>query len=53
MAKVGARIWIARILFSWGLVAIAMAWVQGPRSFLIMRFIRGIAEAGFFPGVIL
>ena len=53
MAKVGARIWIARILFSWGLVAIAMAWVQGPRSFLIMRFILGIAEAGFFPGVIL
>jgi len=53
MAKVGARRWIARILFSWGLVAIAMAWVQGPKSFLTMRFILGIAEAGFFPGVIL
>jgi ACS family tartrate transporter-like MFS transporter len=53
MTKVGARIWIARILFTWGLVAIAMAWVQGPKSFLIMRFILGVAEAGFFPGVIL
>jgi ACS family tartrate transporter-like MFS transporter len=53
MAKVGARIWIARILFTWGLVAVAMAWVQGPRSFLTMRFILGVAEAGFFPGVIL
>ena len=53
MAKVGARRWIARILFSWGLVAVAMAWVQGPKSFLTMRFILGIAEAGFFPGVIL
>jgi ACS family tartrate transporter-like MFS transporter len=53
MTKVGARRWIARILFSWGLVACAMAWVQGPRSFLTMRFILGVAEAGFFPGVIL
>ena len=53
MAKVGARRWIARILFSWGLVAVAMAWVQGPKSFLVMRFILGVAEAGFFPGVIL
>ena len=53
MAKVGARIWIARILFSWGLVACGMAWVKGPTSFLTMRFILGVAEAGFFPGVIL
>jgi ACS family tartrate transporter-like MFS transporter len=53
MAKVGARRWIARILFSWGLVAVAMAWVKGPTSFLTMRFILGVAEAGFFPGVIL
>ena len=53
MAKVGARRWIARILFSWGLVAVAMAWVKGPASFLTMRFILGVAEAGFFPGVIL
>lgn len=53
LARVGARIWIARILFTWGLVATAMAFVQGPKSFLIMRFILGAAEAGFFPGVIL
>jgi len=53
LAKVGARTWIARILFTWGFVASAMAWVHGPKSFLITRFILGVAEAGFFPGVIL
>ncbi len=51
--RFGARRWIARILFTWGLCACAMAWVQGPKSFLTMRFILGVAEAGFFPGVIL
>jgi ACS family tartrate transporter-like MFS transporter len=51
--RVGARRWIARILFTWGLVACAMTWVQGPKSFLTMRFILGLAEAGFYPGVIL
>jgi len=53
LVRVGARMWIARILFTWGLCACAMAWVQGPKSFLTMRFILGVAEAGFFPGVIL
>ncbi|MGO1271176.1 MAG: MFS transporter, partial [Pseudomonas helleri] len=53
MAKVGARRWIARILFTWGLIATCMALVQGPKSFLIMRFRLGVAEAGFFPAVIL
>jgi len=53
LARVGARVWIARIMFSWGLVACAMAWVQGPKSFLTLRFVLGLAEAGFFPGVIL
>ncbi|MDR3565786.1 MAG: MFS transporter [Negativicutes bacterium] len=53
LAKVGARKWIARILLTWGMVATAMAWVQGPNSFLAMRFLLGVAEAGFFPGVIL
>jgi ACS family tartrate transporter-like MFS transporter len=53
LVRVGARIWIARILFTWGLCACAMAWVQGPKSFLTLRFILGVAEAGFFPGVIL
>ncbi len=53
LVRVGARRWIARILFTWGLCACAMAWVQGPKSFLTMRFTLGVAEAGFFPGVIL
>ena len=53
LARVGASRWIARILFTWGLVASAMAWVQGSKSFLVMRFLLGVAEAGFFPGVIL
>ena len=53
LARVGARKWIARILLTWGVVATGMAWVQGPISFLIMRFVLGVAEAGFFPGVIL
>jgi ACS family tartrate transporter-like MFS transporter len=52
MVRVGARRWIARILFSWGLLASATAFAQGPRSFLALRFILGIAEAGFFPAVI-
>jgi MFS transporter, ACS family, tartrate transporter len=53
MVRVGARRWIARILFTWGLAASAMALVQGPYSFLVMRFILGVAEAGFFPAVVL
>ncbi|WP_448118796.1 MFS transporter [Pseudomonas serbica] len=52
MAKVGARRWIARILFTWGLIATCMALVEGPKSFLVMRFLLGVAEAGFFPAVI-
>ena len=51
--RVGARAWIARILVTWGLVAMGMAWVQGPTTFLIGRFLLGVAEAGFFPGMIL
>ncbi len=53
LAKVGARRWIARILLTWGLIACGMAFVQGATSFLTMRFLLGVAEAGFFPGVIL
>jgi MFS transporter, ACS family, tartrate transporter len=49
----GARVWIARIMVSWGLVAIAMALVSGTASFYAMRFLLGVAEAGFFPGIIL
>jgi ACS family tartrate transporter-like MFS transporter len=53
LARVGARRWIARILFTWGLLSAAMAFVQGPTSFIVMRFLLGAAEAGFFPGVVL
>jgi MFS transporter, ACS family, tartrate transporter len=51
--KVGARIWIARIMVTWGLVASATAFVQGELSFYVVRVLLGIAEAGFFPGVLL
>jgi ACS family tartrate transporter-like MFS transporter len=53
LEKVGARRWIARIMITWGLMAAAMSFVQGATSFLILRFLLGVAEAGFFPGVIL
>jgi MFS transporter, ACS family, tartrate transporter len=53
LAKVGARRWIARIMVTWGIVAGAMAFTQGPISFLVLRFLLGAAEAGFFPGIIL
>ena len=53
MKKVGARIWIARIMISWGILSAATAFVTGPLSFWTVRFLLGIAEAGFFPGMIL
>ncbi len=51
--RIGARIWIARIMLTWGLISGAMAFVQGPVSFYVLRFLLGAAEAGFFPGIIL
>ena len=51
--KVGARRWIARIMVSWGLLSGATALCVGPLSFLTMRFLLGLAEAGLFPGMIL
>jgi ACS family tartrate transporter-like MFS transporter len=51
--RVGARRWIARIMVSWGLVSGAFAFINGPVSFFILRFLLGLAEAGFFPGMIL
>ena len=51
--KIGARIWIARIMVTWGIIASATAFVQGEISFYIVRFLLGVAEAGFFPGIIL
>ncbi|WP_211451463.1 MFS transporter [Collimonas antrihumi] len=51
--KVGARLWIARIMITWGLISGAMIFVDSPTTFYVMRFLLGVAEAGFFPGVIL
>ena len=53
LEKVGARLWIARIMITWGIISGLMAATTGPISFLILRFLLGVAEAGFFPGIIL
>jgi ACS family tartrate transporter-like MFS transporter len=53
MHRVGARIWMARIMVSWGIVAGLQAFVVGETSFYVVRILLGIAEAGFFPGMIL
>ena len=51
--KVGARLWIARIMITWAIISGAFMFVTTPLSFYIMRFLLGLAEAGFFPGIIL
>jgi ACS family tartrate transporter-like MFS transporter len=53
MDKVGARLWLARIMVSWGLISAATAAVVGPNTFLLVRFLLGAGEAGLFPGTIL
>jgi D-galactonate transporter len=53
MYRVGARKWIARIMISWGVVSAAMLFVTTPTMFYVMRLLLGVAEAGFFPGMIL
>ena len=53
LEKVGARVWIARIMITWGILAGLTAMVPGSTSFAIVRFLLGVAEAGFFPGIIL
>ena len=53
LEKIGARIWIARIMITWGILAAATAFVKDATSFSIVRFLLGVAEAGFFPGIIL
>ena len=53
MEKVGARLWIARIMITWGILAGLTACVTGPTSFGAVRFLLGVAEAGFFPGIVL
>jgi MFS family permease len=52
LQRVGARLWLTRIMFTWGIVATMMAFIQTETHFYILRFLLGIAEAGFFPGVI-
>src|SRR5205807_6772283 len=51
--KVGARLWIARIMITWGILSGLTACVTGSTSFAIVRFFLGVAEAGFFPGLVL
>ena len=51
--RVGARLWITRIMITWGIISSAMMFVKGPTSFYVLRFLLGMAEAGFFPGMIL
>src|ERR1700722_14233784 len=49
--RVGARVWLARIIISWGVVAVLMAFIYDARSFYVLRFLLGLAEAGFVPGL--
>jgi ACS family tartrate transporter-like MFS transporter len=53
MQKIGAKIWISRIMISWGIVSVCTAFVQSAETLYVLRFLLGAAEAGFFPGVIL
>src|SRR5690606_7903510 len=52
LRKVGARVWIARIMLTWGLISAAFVWVSTPTQYYVLRFLLGAAEAGFYPGVI-
>src|SRR5262245_52396696 len=52
LARVGARVWIARIMITWGVISGSMAFIETPTQFYVLRFLLGVAEAGFFPGVI-
>ncbi|MBB3257400.1 sugar phosphate permease [Paraburkholderia bannensis] len=52
LARFGARVWFARILFTWGAITMAMAFVSGPKSFYLLRFLLGAAEAGLYPGIL-
>ena len=53
LEKVGARIWIARIMITWGIISGCTALATGPYSFMAIRFLLGLAEAGLFPGFVL
>jgi ACS family tartrate transporter-like MFS transporter len=51
LARVGARVWLARIMVTWGIISAAMVFTRGPWSFYVLRFLLGVAEAGCFPGI--
>ena len=53
LLKVGPRVWIARIMISWGIVSTAMMFMHSATSFYVLRFLLGVCEAGFFPGMII
>jgi ACS family tartrate transporter-like MFS transporter len=53
LTRVGARIWIARIMISWGLISTCMMFMHSKESFYVLRFLLGVSEAGFFPGMII
>src|SRR5260370_14323986 len=53
LEKVGARIWIARIMITWGIISGCTAFATGPYSFMAIRFLLGLADAGLFPGFVL
>jgi ACS family tartrate transporter-like MFS transporter len=53
MERIGARLWIARIMITWGLLSAGTAFVSSPHQLYVLRFLLGVAEAGFFPGMIL
>src|SRR5271156_5950565 len=52
LCRFGARRWLSRIMITWGVLAIAMMFVKTPMQFYVLRFLLGMAEAGFFPGVV-
>jgi len=52
LARIGARLWISRIMITWGVISVCMMFVRTPTTFYILRFLLGAAEAGFFPGAI-
>lgn len=53
LQRYGARFWIARILVIWGAISVSMMFVRTPTEFLVLRFLLGVAEAGFYPGILL
>ncbi len=53
LERVGARLWISRIMVSWGVISSSMMFVHSPASFYLFRFLLGVGEAGFFPGMVL